>query len=178
MTKSEDASAELTRLFTQMRDTPSAVNKHMDLITEYARKSDSIVEFGMGRCDAMLAIMNGLPEVYRGYDLSITPGQINVAAVSAALGINIHLAEESKACLSQIEHDADMVVISDNYWRANEDTLDDLSRVYRYIIVTHTGIIEEEGDYSIPDFTIVKYVRPTERNHRDGLVVYQRNEES
>ena len=176
--KSEDASQELSKMFTQMRDTPSAVNTHMDVITHYARLCDNVAEFGIGRCDAMLAIMNGLPEYYRGYCTNITPGAINVAAIASQLGVNIHLAEESSIKVSMVDEELDMVVLDDNYWRRNGELLDDLSWVHKYIIITHVGIVEDgEGDYTIPDFSIEKYVRPTAKNTFNGLLIYRRTEQ-
>lgn len=174
-----DASEALNRHFTNMRDTPSQVNMHMDTITQYALKSSVIVEYGMGRCEAMLACLNALPEVYRGYDTQLTQGQITVAAIASQLGVNIHLHEESSASLSKLEMDepVDMVVLSDSYWDSCVGLLDDLSMVHTYIVITQVPELETADNpeiYQIEDFAVDKYIRPANKYSRSGLVVYKR----
>ena len=46
---------EIADLFTKWRDTPSRMNRYMDTITKYAKMSDHICEFGIGRAEGMLA---------------------------------------------------------------------------------------------------------------------------
>ena len=131
--------SQLKGLYIKFRDTPSRLNKLMDSISFYAGASDTIVEFGVGRCEGMLACLNSGPEYYEGYTHKVTPGIIEVGQLAGAVweGIGINVREETPKC-SFLEYEFDMLLVDGEFMERSKyglEMLDDVSMINRYIFI-------------------------------------------
>lgn len=64
-----ETASKLQEMFTQLRNTPSDINEHFDVIKEYASKSESIVEMGVRDAVSTFALLAGKPKKMRCYDI-------------------------------------------------------------------------------------------------------------
>lgn len=154
---------EIADLFTKWRDTPSRMNRYMDTITKYAKMSDHICEFGIGRAEGMLACINGMPEYYEGYTEKITPGIVHVGELAGDMEIGINVREEEPRC-SNLEYEFDMLLADLDL--VNLDPLDDLSMINRYVILHCTTLRWEQ--LVVPDFKPIHTFSNLKVFKRDG----------
>lgn len=154
---------QIAQLFTRWRDTPSRMNRYMDTISRYAKKSDYVCEFSIGRAEGMLACINGFPEYYEGYADKITPGIIEVGTLAGEMEIGINVREEAPLC-SNLEYEFDMLLCD------LDDTglspLDDLSMINRYLLIHWTN--PASMNLVVPDFKLTETFSNLKVYKRDG----------
>lgn len=105
--------------FLQKRRTPSDINEHMDVLYEYAKKCETIAEFGVRRVVSSYAFAHARPKELLCLDIDYNDDVANFVEMCENENINMSFVKESSLTY-ELEHDYDLLFI---------DTLHDFNQL-------------------------------------------------
>jgi hypothetical protein len=109
----------IEHLFLQKRNTPSDINEHMDVLYEYAKKCETIAEFGVRRVVSSYAFAHARPKELLCLDIDYNQDVANFMEICKNENINMTFVKDSSLTY-ELKHDYDLLFI---------DTLHDFNQL-------------------------------------------------
>lgn len=129
----------IEHMFLQKRNTPSDINEHMDVLYEYAKKCETIAEFGVRRVVSSYAFAHARPKKLLCLDIEYNEDIANFVEMCENEKINMHFVKDSSLTYD-LKHKYDLLFIDTlhDFYQLTDELKKHSDKIKKYIIFHDT----------------------------------------